>query len=243
MAVRYIIQARMFSTRLPGKILMQIGNKTLIQHIIDRLFLSGADRSEICFALGEEGANELSEYLDNQNILWITGDTHDVLSRYIKASQDMSIKDTIVRLTADNPFIDFLCLKDNVKIFQGEIDTDLSYPFKLPLGMGYEMFSRGALIKQLDYDLKSHHTEHVTTFIKENKNIFKVKPVNYYLNMPDIRLTIDYEQDLMQARKMYDYFKDRDLSEFCSDDVYNLYKINSDFFSINRAMRQKDARE
>ncbi|MDH4261943.1 MAG: hypothetical protein OEV78_02740 [Spirochaetia bacterium] len=243
MSVRYIIQARMSSTRLSGKVLMEIGQKPLIQHIIDRLLLSGANKSQIYFALAVENSNELYKYLDKQNIQWISGDTFNVLSRFIKTSQDLSEKDIIVRLTGDNPFIDFQILKDNLKYFDTETNLDFSFPFKLPLGMGFELFRKGAMIKQLEHDLLPHHLEHVTTFIKENKNLFNIKQIDYYKNSPDIRLTIDYPEDLKQARDTYNFFSKQNLPYFCSSDVFNLYNANSNFFNINKSSRQKSPKE
>ena len=239
MKVRYIIQARISSTRLAGKILMEIGHKPLLQHIIDRILLSGAERSQICFALANENSKELQEFFIRQNIPWMTGETENVLARYVLASENMVENDIIVRFTADNPFIDYVCLRDVVKTALGKIKFDLAYPYKLPLGMGFEMFTKGALLRQMEYDLQPHHKEHVTTFIKENRNIFQVEQLNYFENSPDIRLTIDYQEDLDQARKIYDYFQNLDKENFCSGDVFQLYQADPDFFSINRMMKQK----
>jgi len=245
MNVRYIIQARLSSTRLPGKILMPIGQKPLIGHIIDRLLSSGAGADEVCFALADETSDDsydqLNRFIDRHKIRRMTGDTHNVLARYIQASDDMSPTDIIVRLTGDNPFIDYKILNDTLRVFRGTSGADLAYPYKLPLGMGFEMFTREALVRQLNYPLQPHHCEHVTTFIKEHRELFCVRQVDYYENSPDIRLTIDYEEDLRQARQTFDYFHERGKDNFCSDEILELYKTNADFFGVNRDIRQRES--
>ncbi|MDH4200817.1 MAG: hypothetical protein OEV66_10605 [Spirochaetia bacterium] len=243
MEVQYIIQARTKSTRLPDKILMKIGDKILIQHIIDRLLLGGAKKSEICFALAEENRTDVCDFLDRQGILWMCGDVYNVLARYIQASRDLPETGLVVRLTGDNPFIDFRCLKSNLEICQADESIDFSYPYKLPLGMGFEIIRKKALLNQIKFDLKPHHMEHVTSFIKENKSLFNIKQVDYYQIPCDIRLTVDYPEDLEQARKVYAYFINKKEEGFCSKEIFALYEENPEFFSLNSMIKQKMATE
>lgn len=234
----------MQSSRLPKKVLADIGGVVLIEHIINRILLSGAPKEDICFALAEENEeNEIGRYLDKNQIPWMQGDPHDVLKRYIHASEMLSENDLLVRLTGDNPFIDYRCLRDNLAVCMKDDSIDFSYPYKLPLGMGFEIIRKRALDRQMEFTLQGHHREHVTTFIKENPSFFKIQPVVYFKNSEDIRVTVDYREDLDMTRKIWQYFKEQNRPNFCSGEIFKLYKIKPDFFILNRDRKQKKATE
>jgi spore coat polysaccharide biosynthesis protein SpsF len=233
----------MGSTRLPGKVLMRIGNIPLIGHIIERLQKAGAKSDEIVFALTFEGNTEIENYLKSKNISFFNGDLYNVLSRFIEISKDLSDSDMVVRLTGDNPFIDFKCLNKVVSNFKSNLEMDYSYPYKLPVGMGFEVIRKKSLHRQLESDLKPHHLEHVTMFIKENPGLFHISPVLFFNDMPDIRLTVDYPEDLEMARAAWIHFAEKSNQDFCSEDILNLYHQNPDFFKINRNVVQKNPTE
>jgi len=238
--IRYIIQARMESKRLQGKVLRLIGGKPLIEHMVDRLFLSGAKVGEIMFALAEEEDDSLRNFLESKDLPFYTGEKLNVLSRYISTSQELHENDCVVRITADNPFLDYNIL--NLMVNDSKLrSADLTYPIKLPVGMGFEMIRVGALRSQLEHELSLHHKEHVTAFIRENSDTYNLQPAIYYTDVPKIRLTVDYTEDLEQAEKTWRYFSDAGKPNFCTDDVYSLAKVNGDFFNLNKDSLQRSA--
>jgi spore coat polysaccharide biosynthesis protein SpsF len=232
MHIRFIIQARLKSTRLQGKVLAPLGDRPLIQHILDRLhtFLNPNVSLKVALPFGEE---KLAEYLESVKADYIYSSPENVLQRYCKASEDLHEDDYIVRLTGDNPFVDQDCLIEMLSNLPQYNLPDFAYPYKLPLGMGFEIIKTKALRDQLNYNLLPHHEEHVTTFIKENPEAYSIYKADFFSDMPDIRLTIDYESDLLQAIKTFEYFSKQKNVFFNSTDVYNLYKEIPSFFNLN----------
>lgn len=241
---KFIVQARYHSTRLPGKVLMDIGGIPLIEHTIDRINKVLSSNVSLVFAIPDEGQNNLlKDYLLSKGVDYIVGDTYDVLSRYIEASRDLADSDYVVRCTGDNPFFDFQEAQKIISFLKNNSGVDFAYPYKLPLGMGFEVVLVGALRSQLSYDLESRHKEHVTVWIKENSQNYNIYKVESFKTDIDIRLTVDYQEDLEMAAKTYQYFNEGGRPFFCSGDVYGLQKNDSKFFLFNSAMRQKSMNE
>ena len=238
MNVRFVVQARLQSTRLPRKVLMPIGGRSLLEHIFERM-QRVAGPQLVMFAVPAE-EDELKKYLLERGYNFRGGEMQNVLSRYLDCSNDLRENDFVFRLTADNPFVDFAAARATLE-FLSTSECDYVYPAGLPLGMGFEAIRVAALRKQSRYHLRPHHTEHVTMFIKENPALFKIAQLPLY---PDqysekIRLTIDEETDLRFARKIYDTFNAAGKPEFCAGEVYELYRREPGFFSDNILVRQK----
>ena len=246
MAIRFIIQARTSSTRLPKKVLTKIGNKTLVQHIIERLSSLKAKYSfDFIFAI-PVGDNELIEHLGSFNINYSEGDEYNVLSRFLAASRDLKDSDFIFRLTCDNPFVDLKSIAQLIEYSQ-ERRFDYSYGLDLPLGMGTELIRLGALREQKNHKLEGRHKEHVTLFIKENPKLFRIEPIQLKhienvcgsIDKQKIRLTIDEILDLRLARQVYYYFQEWEINHFNADDVYELARRLPDFLNKNQYIQQK----
>ncbi len=240
MHIRFIVQARLKSKRLSGKVLMNIGSKPLIHHIFDRLQLITCKNTSLRFAIpdcSEEGA--LADYLKNNGVDYIVGDELNVLDRFLTASQDLSDNDFIVRLTGDNPFLDHYELNRIINLLHEKSNFDLIYPYKLPLGMGFEIVSVGALRSQMKYPLSNYHLEHVTVYIKENPDYYQIHKVESYKEMPNIRLTVDYREDLETANLVFLHFNQFKNPFFCSNDIYQLHQKNKEIFSLNQEMKQR----
>lgn len=236
--ILYVVQARLESKRLPEKTLRYVGDKVLIDHILDRLFLSGATHEEIVFAIATEKDRRLQEALSKREIMFTEGDNYNVLDRYIQATKNLNKNDTVVRITADNPFLDYKILKSMVSNHVSR-SADLAYPYKLPVGMGFEFIRAGALHDQLLFSLSPHHEEHVSAYIRENPEKYTIHQSIHFKNQPAVRMTIDYEEDLKQAEKTYLYFQQRNNPYFCSEDVYGLASQDSSFFSLNKNIMQQ----
>lgn len=241
MQVRFIIQARLQSKRLPAKSMKLIGDRALVGHILDRLNQLPFSEVSVAAALPEGNSDLLSNFFQSEGVDIYYGDETDVLSRFLLASQDLSDEDFVIRLTGDNPFIDHREAQNLIEFLHREKRVDLAYPYKLPLGMGFEAISVGALRSQAQNELLPHHREHVSVFIKENPGLYSIVSLESYSEHPQIRLTIDYEEDLKMARKCYEYFAGQNNPWFCSNDVYGLYQKEPGFFKDNLHMLQKSA--
>lgn len=200
MELGIIIQARMGSSRLPGKVLKRIGNKTLLEHIIFRLSkLKNVTR--IVIATSNLDKDDIIEnFCIKHNVNYFRGSESNVLERYYFCAKRYGFEH-IIRLTGDNPFTDIIEL-DNLIYLHIKNKADYSRSFStLPKGVGAEIFAFEALEKSYIKSSKPNHFEHVNEYIEENENEFKISELNVSKgkNRPDITLTIDTEEDYKKA--------------------------------------------
>lgn len=195
--VAFIIQARMKSTRLPGKILLPIplGNgKPLISWIIDEL-KNSRYRSKIIIATSCNLENDvLASFCILNNIDYFRGEEENVLSRFVAiAKQDKY--DCIVRLTADNPIIDIAILDETIAMHFTD-KNDYTRTEGLPVGMNFEVISPETLLDIENHPISDADKEHVTLFVK-NSGRYKTGIFSPLINpkLKELRLTIDYASD------------------------------------------------
>lgn len=200
MNIGIIIQARMGSTRLSGKVLKYIGDKTLLDHIIFRLKRL-KNKAKIVIATSNlERDNQLEEFSKRNNIDFFRGSEVNVLERYYLCSKENNF-DYIVRLTGDNPFIDIEELDNLIDLHIHSI-SDYTRSFSvLPKGVGSEIFTFDALEKSFLFGKKENHIEHVNEYIEENEDKFKITElkVDEEKNRPNISLTVDTIEDYKKA--------------------------------------------
>lgn len=197
-----IIQARLGSTRLPGKILLPFQGSTLLEYIINRLKPLGLPI--VVATTTNSKDDKLIEFLDAKSIKYIRGDEKNVLDRYIKAAEKYNIN-TIIRITSDNPFIDIDFLRELIDIYYANINFDywsFSYENKPTVLTHFGVFAEIVTLRGLKYLAKAYNNdiykEHVTYGIYMNPNIFQVYlvPKDEQLRpYKNIRLTIDTPED------------------------------------------------
>ncbi len=195
-----IIQARMGSTRLPGKIFKCIGSKTLLEHIIYRAFLLRHDHTFVIATSNLSADDIVAKFCNDKKINCFRGSESDVLERYYQCAK-LYCFDHIVRLTADNPFVDMEEV-DRLIDLHIESNSDYTHSFNsLPVGVGSEIFTFAALEKSFREGHEPHHREHVNEYMLENPKIFKTVKlqVNEMKQRPDIRLTVDTIDDYNKA--------------------------------------------
>lgn len=195
-----IIQARMNSTRLYGKILKEIGYKNLLEHIFFRLSYLKHKVDIVVATTNTPKDNIVLDFCVRRGVRCFRGSELNVLERYYLCAKKYKFKH-IIRLTADNPFTDIEEL-DRLIELHIETKSDYSHSFGvLPVGVGAEIFTLEALKKSYYYGKEVHHLEHVNEYMLENPNIFKTAVLNTCekKNRPDIRLTVDTEEDYKKA--------------------------------------------
>lgn len=195
-----IIQARMGSTRLPGKILKNIGNKTLLEHILFRLIKLKHEVEVVIATSDLEKDAKVENFCKDKGIKCFRGSETNVLERYYMCAKDNAFEH-IVRLTGDNPFTDIEEL-DNLIELHLKTSADYSRSFaSLPKGVGAEIFTFEALEKSYQNGHKENHIEHVNEYIEENEDEFNISElkVESEKNRPDISLTVDTEDDYQKA--------------------------------------------
>ena len=206
MKVLAIVQARMGSKRLPGKVLLKINKKTIIEIILDRLSKSKLI-NKIVFATSTNKNNKfLKKYFKNKKINFFLGSETDVLSRYINIIDKEKPK-VVVRITADCPLIDPVIVDKCIQIF---LNKNLDYvsnvnPPTFPDGFDVEVINPKALVYSFKSDKSKNNKEHVTQFIK-NSNKFSKFNLRLNKDYSNLRVTIDYNNDLLNVKKIFDYF-------------------------------------
>lgn len=195
-----ILQVRMGSTRLPGKILMPIGNKALLDHILYRLNRLRHSATTV-IATSETSKDDIIEsFCIERAVACYRGSEANVLDRYYQCATAYGFRH-IIRLTGDNPFLDIDEL-DNLIDLHLASGTDYANSFaSLPMGVGTEIFTFEALERSWREGKSPHHLEHVNEYILENPQIFKTALLSVAAdkNRPDIRLTVDTMEDYKQA--------------------------------------------
>jgi spore coat polysaccharide biosynthesis protein SpsF len=189
-----IIQARMGSSRLPGKILLPLpfgGNINVLSHIINRANSCPIiDKTVIATSVSPE--NDILSTGFSSEMLF-RGSEEDVLSRFNDIVEDNSF-DIVIRLTGDNPCIDFSYLPGLMTHFQ-KGGVDYLKTTGLPLGMNFEIISSKALRRAHLESTKEFEREHVTPYISSNSKNFVNHVVKIESKVEDLRLTLDYAAD------------------------------------------------
>lgn len=196
-----IIQARIGSTRLPGKILKDFEGKTLLGHILYRLRQRITADVEIVFATSTLALDDVVEtFCNNQDVKCFRGDEQNVLSRYYECAKQNHYEH-IVRMTGDNPFPDIDELNRLIR-YHMENEMDFSENFSvLPLGIGMEIFSFDALKKSMLNATLPKHYEHADEYILDHKEKFQFGTLNVAKEKKrsDVRLTVDTQEDYERA--------------------------------------------
>lgn len=195
-----IIQARMGSTRLPGKILKPIGNKPLLEHIFYRLKRLNHTAPIILATSKLPHDDVVKEFCHKHATICFRGNELNVLERYYLCAKHYNF-DHIIRMTGDNPFPDIEEL-DRLIDLHLETESAFSNSFEvLPLGVGLEVFSFSALERSYQDGKEPHHIEHVNEYMIEHPEIFKttILEVPECKKHPEICLTVDTPDDYKKA--------------------------------------------
>ena len=232
-----IIQARVSSTRLPEKALKDLCGHTLISHVIERAKkIRGIDH--IVLATGNKKENSpLIDIAASHGISHYTGSEDDVLARYRNCANEIKC-DYIIRITGDNPFTDFESASDALDYTIHE-NTDHCYTAGIPVGTGVEIIKKAALETAYNMGLKPHHREHVTPYIKENPDIFRLSSFTSLLEnpFPDLRLTVDTDEDFDLAELLYKaLYKGEPIP---LPEIIEFVKRNPEVININKEVKQR----
>jgi spore coat polysaccharide biosynthesis protein SpsF len=209
--VMAFLQARMGSTRLPGKVLLRIQGKTILERAIERL--RAADKVHevvvLTTTLDEDAA--VCEEAARLQALVFRGSSDDVLQRFQQASEQYG-PDVLVRATADNPLLDIGSVNRVVQALQSS-NLDWCIESNLPVGAATEALTPEVL-SRLDRTVRSSRDrEHVTLYIKEHPDAFRVAllvPPDS-LRRPELRLTVDTMEDFIFVEDLIQRIPESDL--------------------------------
>lgn len=234
--IAVIIQARMGSSRLPGKVLMDISGKPMLWHVIDRVKKSKKIDNIIVATTTKSEEHPILELSKDMGVETFIGSEDDVLDRYYNAAKEYKA-DIIIRVTSDCPLVD----PDIIDMFVNYyLDNEDDYDYigvgkhsLCPNGVGCEVFSFKALEKAWLESKWLSEREHVTPYIWKNDKIFKIgRPLKPKKDLSKLRWTVDEKRDLKFVRGVYQELYHED-NFFSTKDVLELLERKPELNRIN----------
>ncbi len=236
-----IIEARMTSSRLPGKVLKVVNEKPILTYLLNRLkTIKLIDEIVIATTTNPED-DLLEQFSNNENVSCFRGSEEDVMGRVVKAGIS-SKAELIIEVTGDCPIIDPSIVEQLIKIY---LCNDAEYVgnshiHTYPEGMQAQIFSLNTLIKSSNMTNKPLDREHVTLHIRNNPKLFKplhlVAPRE--LHRPDLGLALDEIDDLKLLTKVISHFNFINENFSCLE-VINLLNNKPDWVAINKNVYRK----
>ncbi|EMN12985.1 glycosyltransferase family protein [Leptospira borgpetersenii] len=226
MKVGILIQARMGSTRLPGKIALPFGDTTILGFMLERLKFSKFQENVVVLTTEENIDDKTEEIAKKNGVSVFRGSANDLIQRYLDAAKTYNI-DIIVRLTGDCPLIDSKILDLMVDLFlynQGRIEF-LTNCFQRTFarGMDIEIFTL-SLLEKLDSICRlPYEREHIVPYVEENTEKFKFFEYPNERDDSKYRLTIDTIEDYETLKSCISYFLSK---EFSYVDLIEVIKKN-----------------
>lgn len=237
-----IVQARMGSTRLPGKSLKIVEGKPLLEHLINRLRFSKKIDKIVIATTTSKKDDVIYRLCEKLGVECFRGSEGDVLDRYYQAAKKYDA-DIIIRVTSDCPVIDPVIIDKMVDSFRqklGEIDyLSNVYPTRTyPRGLDIEIFAFGALKEAWVHATNAPDREHVTPYIYMHPEKFKIFNYKDKRDFSKYRWTVDTSEDLRLIEEIYgDLYKKNKI--FLYDDILKLMKKRPELPKINKMIGQK----
>lgn len=199
-----ILQARTTSTRLPGKVLMDVSGEPMITHELRRLLAATQLDDVVVATTGSPTDDSIIEIAEKEGVRWFRGSEHDVLSRYVNAAREARA-DVVIRVTADCPLLDPAVVDSVV----ASLDRATDYASNVmrrtyPQGLDAEALHRDALERIDRLAVTEAAREHVTWLIvRERPELFVKRSVEAPTDDSDLRWTVDVGADLELVRGLY----------------------------------------
>ena len=236
-----IVQARMTSTRLPGKVMKIVCGKPLLEHLVDRLKrVKCADQIVIATTVNET-EDIIVDLCKKLDISYFRGSEEDVLGRYYETAVEYG-GDVIIRITSDCPVIDpdvvdYLIdfYMKNLKKYDYVTNT-LKRTY--PRGMDVEIFSFSILKEAYERAKREEEREHVTTFIRNRSTQYRLHNIKHSSDFSHYRLTVDTSEDLELIRRIFESLYVEN-PEFTMKDILSKMAANSEWEYINAHIHQK----
>ena len=233
-----ILQARMSSARLPGKVMMKIDNEnTMLDCVINQLKNSKQIKNLVIATTEQKEDDVIVELVKRREIKYFRGSKKDVLDRYYQCAKKFDFSE-IIRITADNPLIDYEIVDTVVEHFKSNnydyitIDRPQISTFHqtYPWGYNVEVFTFSALENAWKNAKLLSEREHVTPYFYKNKEIFRQTSLENSEDLSRFRCTVDTKYDLELIQKIYSNIKKRPI---LLSDVIKLLKANPELVKIN----------
>lgn len=262
-----IIQARMASSRLPNKVLLDIAGKPMLAHVLERTRLAQTVNAVLVATTTDPGDDAIEAFCRSQGYPCFRGSAYDVLDRYYQAARSYlspvnSETALIVRITADCPLIDPQLIDRTVCLFLGlpeacskaAAPASLPYDFAAnrlpppwgrtyPIGLDTEVTTFANLETAWKEAHLPHQREHVMPFFYEQPERFRILLVNHAVDYGKLRWTVDTPEDLQLVRQIFAYLAPAGRRDFSWLDVLEVVQHHPELNLINSQVQHKHYRD
>ena len=237
-----VVQARMDSSRLPGKVMKEMVGKPVLWHIVDRLTHAKLVDQIIIACSNKEDNEPIVKFAAENGIECYAGSETDLLERHFQAVKKFN-PDAIVRITADCPLVDPVIVDRVIKYYLDGNQLDYvsnTHPPTYPDGLDAEIFSFRALVRAWEEVKDPFWREWITANFFEHPEKYRLGNVELDEDLSYMRWTVDYEDDLKFVTEVYErlYQPDR---VFLMEDILDLLKKNPELMKINKGHIAEEA--
>lgn len=237
-----IVQARMASSRLPGKVLSDIEGEPMLVREVERALQAKMVHQLIVATSDDPEDDPIVDLCRDRGYACYRGASLDVLDRFYQAAA-LYHAEIIVRITGDCPLIDPSLIDQTVEAFRSadplvdfaanRLPDERTYP----VGTDTEVCSFSALERAWVETSKPHHREHVMPYLYEDRERFRTLLVRSDTDYSQYRWTVDTEEDLEVIRKVFDHFGGE--NDFSWAEVVNLFEVQPALMSLNADVEHK----
>ena len=238
-----IIQARMGSARLPGKILKDILGQPLLGHLINRLSRVRTVDNIVVATTYAQADDPVEKMCLEKGCSCFRGSENDVLDRFYQAALSYGVRDgdAIVRITGDCPLLDPEVVDNVIGLF---VESEADYasnvnPPTYPDGLDVEVFTFAVLKTAWNEASLLSEREHVTPFIRDNSQRFKQANLENARDLSGLRWTVDVEEDFVFVRTVYEKLYSNN-SVFTTEEVLGLLERNPELLTINSKFKRNE---
>ena len=235
-----IIQARMGSTRLPGKVMMNVEDqKPVLYFVIKQMQECKLIDKIIVATTTNEEDNQIANYSKNLGIDFFRGSSENVLDRHYQCAKEYSIS-TIVRIPSDKPLIDPEIVDNVINRFKNnsyDYITNFLPNSTFPSGSEVEIFSINALERVWKKAKLPSEREHVTSYFSNHEDEFKITHIENSENLSHLRWAVDRIEDLDLVRLIVSKIKKRPV---LMDDIVELFRKEPNLIEINKNVNKKE---
>ena len=236
-----VLQARMSSNRLPGKVLKSINGQPMINRQIQRVLGSTLVKEVVVATSTSDSDDVLVEFLESIGVKVFRGSLENVFSRFVEISKEFN-PINIIRLTADCPLVMPRLIDEMIAYFEENLPDYLSNSLNpsFPDGLDVEILSRKTISKLESLNLSKMELEHVTLGVYNRPEMFRVMNFSDPIDRSNMRWTVDYPEDLEFVRTVYSHFKGRE-ANFDYKEVLEFLSLNPEVTSEISASRRNES--
>lgn len=233
-----VVQARVSSSRLPGKVLKPILGKPMIIHELERLQRSKRIDKIVLATSQDKSDDELAKIAAANDVEVYRGSLGDVLDRYYQCAKKYQ-PEHVVRITGDCPVIDWQIVDAVIERHLREENDYTVTTEEFPDGLDTEIFCFSALKRAWEEAHLPSEREHVTQYFRKHAEIFKIGNMECRQNLNSMRWTVDEPQDFEFIQKVYEELYPLN-ADFSMGDILRLLECRPDFLTINQGIQRNE---